>query len=417
MSLENQIIQISKNAKNVEDKLAILSNEQRDNLILAMADALEQNREKIKQANQKDLEYAKSINMSAALINRLTLDDKTIDSMILGARQVTDLVDPLGKIRDQVTRPNGLVIKNISVPIGVIGIIYESRPNVTVDVAAICIKSGNVVILKGGKEAIYSNKALAEIIRDGLKSKGMPEDFVQLIETTDREAVNILLKQREYIDLIIPRGGEGLIKFVAENSRIPILKHDKGVCHVYVDHDVDMDMAKDIIINAKCQRPGVCNAMETLLVHEAMANEFLPIISKVLNEKDVELKGCSKTKDILKDIQEATQDDWYTEYLDLVLSIKIVNSVDEAIEHINTYGSHHSDSIVTNNKDHANVFLARVNSAVVYHNASTRFTDGGEFGKGAEMGISTDKLHARGPVGIDELTTNKYLVYGMGQVR
>jgi glutamate-5-semialdehyde dehydrogenase len=423
MLLEDQIQEIAKNAKKASYLLEKLSVEDRNNILNAIAEALDKSREQIKNANLLDVNNAKENNMAEALIDRLIVDDKRIDSMAQGLKDIIKLENPLNNVLEEIKRPNGLIIKKVSVPIGVIGIIYESRPNVTVDTAGICIKSGNVIILKGGKESINSNKILVYIIRQAIEELGFCSDFVQLVESIDREAVKVLLKMDNYVDLIIPRGGEGLIRMVAENSLIPVLKHYKGVCHIFVDKSADFNMAKDIIVNAKCQRPGVCNAVETVLIHKDIAEEFLPVIAKELIKNDVELRVCDNTKELLSNfvdtgkIKDAQEQDWYEEYLDLILAVKLVDNIKDASAHINQYGSRHSDSIITEDMENADLFLKTIDSAVVYHNASTRFTDGGEFGKGAEMGISTDKLHARGPVGIKELTTYKYLVYGNGQIR
>ena len=351
------------------------------------------------------------------MIDRLTLTESRIEDMAKGLVMLAGLADPVGKVDANFIRPNGLSIEKTRVPIGVIGIIYESRPNVTVDAAGLCLKAGNAVILRGGKEAIHSNRKLAEIMRESGTEAGLPEDFVQLIQWTDREAVNYLLRLDSYINLIIPRGGEGLIRFTVENSTIPVIKHYKGVCHVYVDEAADIEMAKAIVINGKCQRPGVCNAVETLLIHKDIAEEFAPAIAEELKSKGVELRGDSKFCQLVPGTEAATEEDWYEEYLELILSVKVVEDIDEAITHIADYGSSHSDAIVTNDKMAAQKFKNEVDSAAVYVNASTRFTDGSMFGMGAEIGISTDRLHARGPMGLEELTTYKYVVSGTGQIR
>ncbi|MGB9678249.1 MAG: glutamate-5-semialdehyde dehydrogenase, partial [Candidatus Ratteibacteria bacterium] len=337
--------------------------------------------------------------------------------MIKAIEDVISLPDPVGKKIWETIRPNGLKIEKIRVPIGVIGIIYESRPDVTIEASILCIKSGNAVILKGGKEAKNTNLTLVNIIKEALKELNISENIVNLITVGGRKAVKYLLKLYQYIDLIIPRGGESLIKTVVENSYIPVIKHYAGVCHTYVDSEANLEMAWKVVLNAKVQRPATCNATETLLVHKDIAKKFLPKMSEIFKKCRVEMRGCEETLKILPDIKRATEIDWYTEYLDLIISIKIVNSLEEAIEHINKYGTHHSDSIITENKQTAEKFLKEVDSAAVYHNASTRFTDGGEFGLGAEIGISTDKIHARGPMGLEELTTYKYIIYGNGQIR
>ncbi len=399
--------------------LALLSSLEKNAVLLKMAEAVNANRESIKEANNIDLENAKTKGKNDAFLDRLTLSDKRLDSICDMLKDVAGQKDPIGDIMETVTRPNGLVINKVRVPIGVIGIIYESRPNVTVDCAALCLKSGNAVILRGGSDAINSNQALYEVIKEAAKEMSLDEGAFQLIEDVSRGMVDEMLRATYGIDLIMPRGGESLIKMVAENSRVPVIKHYKGVCHIYVDKEADMTMASDICFNAKVQRPGVCNAMECMIVHEDIANEFLPLITARLKEAGVKIKGCSKTKNILKDdtIVLTKEEDYYEEYLDLILNIKVVATVDEAASHIEKYGSQHSDAIVTNNKANADEFVKKVDSSAVYVNASTRFTDGGEFGKGAEIGISTDKLHARGPMGLEELTTYKYIIQGTGQIR
>jgi glutamate-5-semialdehyde dehydrogenase len=345
------------------------------------------------------------------------LNEQRVNAMAQGLRDVIGLNDPIGEIIKMWPRPNGLMVGRMRMPIGVIAIIFESRPNVTADAAGLCIKAGNCVILRGGSEAINSNIVISEILRKAALSAGLPENCIQVIPTVEREAVNDLLKMDDYIDLVIPRGGEKLIKMVKENSRIPVIMHASGICHVYVDEYADLAMAEEIAFNAKVQRPGVCNAMETLLVHKKIAKDFLPRMIERYKKAHVEIRGCKKTKAIVKDIKDATDQDWVTEYLDLIISIKVVNDIDDAINHIETYGSHHSDAIVTSNHDHAMRFLHEVDSAAVYVNASTRFTDGGEFGLGSEMGISTQKLHARGPMGLEELTSIKFVILGSGQIK
>ena len=395
--------------------LAVATREDKDKSLLAMAEALDASREKIKKANSIDLKEAEGKNQ--AFLDRLKLDDKRIDGMAGMLRDVAALEDPVGDVLEEVRRPNGLVIEKVRVPIGVIGIIYEARPNVTADCAALCLKSGNAVILRGGSNAINSNKAIYEVLKEGSKKSGFIEDSFLLIEDTSRELVDEMLSAVGGIDLVMPRGGESLIEEVVSKSKVPVIKHYKGICHVYVDSEADLTMAEEISFNAKVQRPGVCNAMETMLVHEKVAEEFLPSISGRLKESGVKIKGCSKTRKILTDIEAVRDEDFYTEWLDLVLNIRVVSSVGEAIDHISKYGSSHSDAIVTENEKTAEEFTKRVDSSSVYVNASTRFTDGGEFGKGAEIGISTDKLHARGPMGLEELCTYKYVIRGTGQVR
>ncbi|WP_024791622.1 glutamate-5-semialdehyde dehydrogenase [Lebetimonas sp. JS032] len=381
-----------------------------------MADEIEKNKEKIINANKKDLEYARNAKLSNALIDRLLLNEKRIKSMAEALRDIAKLKDPVGRIIDGWVLDNGLRIEKVKIPIGVIGIIYESRPNVTSDAAALCFMSGNACILKGGKEAMHSNIIIIELLQYVLEKNSLPKDAISLIPDYSREGVSTLIKQDKFVDLIIPRGGEKLIKFVSENSKVPVVKHDKGLCHVYVHKDAKLDEALNICINAKVQRPGVCNAMETLLVDREIAGKFLPKIKEAMENEGVELRGCEITLEYI-DINKATEEDWFAEYLDKILSIRIVDNAKDAIEHIQKYGSGHSDSIITENYSVAEEFLNRVDSACVYVNASTRFTDGGVFGFGAEVGISTNKLHARGPMGIDDLTTYKYKIYGNGQIR
>jgi len=396
----------------------VLVNSRKKNAILqSMADELESRKVFLKQNNMQDIEEGRAAGLSDAMLDRLLLTDARIDAMTRGMKAVAGLKDPIGAKISRWIRPNGLEIVKKRVPIGVIAIIYESRPNVTADTAALCLKTSNAVILRGGKEAVNSNAAIVDALIEGGMKKGMPEHAVQLIRTTDREAVRELVQLEGRVDMVIPRGGEGLIKAVAEQSRVPVLKHYKGVCHVFVDESADPEKALNIVENAKCQRPGVCNAMETLLVHEKIAAEFLPAAADRLQGLGVELRGDEAARQILPRINAATEDDWYAEYLDLVLAVKVVPSAAAAIEHINTYGSRHSDAIIAEAEGPQKIFALEVDSATVYLNASTRFTDGGEFGMGAEIGISTDKLHARGPMGLEELTTYKYVIYGDGQVR
>ena len=417
MTLKQDITKIAKIAKEASRALSLLDSGARNKALLSMAETILKNETLIIEANTRDIENGRKKGLSKALIDRLTLNKSRIEAMAQGLKDIASLENSLGEITDVTTRPNGLKIKKIRVPIGVIAIIYEARPNVTSDCAGLCLKSGNSVILKGGSEAINSNTAIYKAIAEALSAQGLPEGSVSLIESTDRKAVSELLKLDKYIDLVMPRGGEGLIREVTRKSRIPVIKHYKGICHVYVDEYADLNMAHKIAINAKIQRPGVCNAMETLLVHKDAAARYIPVVVNELKANNVEIRGCRKTKAIVKNITPAKNKDWQTEYLDLILSVKVVSSLDEAVNHIAKYGSKHSDTIVTDNEDNARDFLKRVDSACVYHNASTRFTDGGEFGMGAEIGISTDKLHARGPVGIKELTTYKYIIFGNGQIR
>ena len=382
-----------------------------------MGEALQDKKEYIQSENEKDLAAGREKGLSAAMLDRLALSDQVIESMIIGLQEVAALPDPVGEIDEMIKRPNGLMVGRMRIPLGVIGMIYESRPNVTVDAAALCLKAGNAILLRGGSEAIHSNLALAKVLQDALASEKINPAAIQVVPTTDREAVNVLLSLEEYIDLIIPRGGEGLIRFVAENSRIPVLKHYKGVCHVFVDSDADIDMAIDIVLNGKCQRPGVCNALETLLVHKDIASTFLPLVASRLVAASVELRGCSRTKEILPDIKDAVEEDWPAEFLDLILAVKVVDDLDAAMDHIVKYGSQHTEVIVTKSYANAHRFIKEVDASAVMVNASTRFSDGGQFGLGAEIGISTTKLHAYGPMGLKELTTKKFIVYGDGQVR
>jgi len=403
--------------KNVSSIISNLSTEEKNSFLEKLAQNIDKEKESIIKNNKKDVEKAKKMGYGSAFIDRLEISEKRVEKMIKSINDVRNLPDPAGKIIWENKRPNGLIIKRKRVPIGVIGIIYESRPDVTIEASILCIKAGNCVILRGGKEARNSNRKLVEIMKKSLKETGIPADCVNLILSGGRKGVKYLLKLYQFIDLIIPRGGESLIKVVVENSLIPVIKHYKGICHTYIDKYADVDMALNVSFNAKVQRPATCNATETLLVHKDIAEEFLPKIAKMFEKAGVEIRGCEKTGKILKGIKKAKEDDWKTEYLDLIISIKIVNSVDEAIEHISKYGTSHSDAIITENKEIAEKFLKMVDSAAVYHNASTRFTDGGEFGLGAEIGISTDKIHARGPMGLEELTTYKYIIYGNGQIR
>lgn len=427
MTLLDQMTQLAKDAKVASRQLAKLTTAEKNDILLAMADALEANSAAIRAANALDMDYGAKAGLSAAMLDRLKLDEKRIINMAKGLREVAALADPVGRILDERTRPNGLKLQKISTPIGVVVIIYESRPNVTADAASLCFKSGNATILRGGKEALNSNQCIAQImIAAGRQANAaFPQQAIQVVPTPDREAIPALLSLTQYVDLCMPRGGEGLIRAVAECSKVPVIKHYKGVCHVYVDADADLKMAEDIVINAKVQRPGVCNAAETLLIDQAVAAKFLPGIATRLGEKPVELRVDEATQSILKSsllaakspIKPVTDQDWFTEYNDYILNIRIVAGVAAAIEHINHYGSAHSDSIVTRNETRAKQFLAEVDSAAVYWNASTRFTDGGEFGMGAEIGISTDKIGARGPMGLEELTSYKWLGIGTGQIR
>ncbi len=416
--LGQQIEELGQKARAAARVLALSSKDQKNAALMAMADALEASGEEILAANGRDLAAAPGYGLNAAAVDRLKLDAARVRAMAEGVRQVASLPDPCGEIIREWTRPNGITITKIRVPIGVVGIIYESRPNVTADAAVLCLKSGNACILRGGKEAIHSNTAIARALSAGAVKAGLPAEVIQLVPFIDREGVRLLAQMDRYLDVIVPRGGHALIEAVVEHARMPVIKHYHGVCHVYVDQVADLAMAEEIAVNAKCQRPGVCNAMETLLVHREVAEKFLPSVARALRDQGVELRGDRRTVEVLgAGIKAATEEDWTTEYLDLILSIRVVDSLEAAIDHIEHYGSHHSDSIVTTDEAAARKFLAAVDSAAVFWNVSTRFSDGGEFGFGAEIGISTDKLHARGPMGLEELTTYKYLVTGDGQVR
>jgi glutamate-5-semialdehyde dehydrogenase len=411
MTLQEQITALAKQARQASRALARLTTTQKNACLAAMADDLEGSKDRLLKANARDLEAATGL--SAAMVDRLRLDEKRIAEMSKGLREVAALPDPVGRVLDERTRPNGLRLQKIATPIGVVVIIFESRPNVTADAAGLCFKAGNATILRGGKEAIHSNQAIADIM---LKAARLPEGAIQLVPTTDREAIKLLLSETQYVDLCIPRGGEGLIRAVTECSRVPVIKHYKGVCHVFVDRDADLKMAEEIVMNAKVQRPAVCNAMETLLVDRAIAPKFLPLIAQKLGEKKVELRADEESRRLIV-AKPATEEDYFTEYNDYILNIRTVANADEAIAHINHYGSAHSDAIVTANAERAKQFLNEVDSATVYWNASTRFTDGGEFGMGAEIGISTDKIGARGPMGLEELTSYKWVGFGQGQIR
>ena len=416
--LAHQIEELGKKARAAARALALCTKDQKNAALMAMADAIESAEAEIIAANAKDLEAAPGYGLNAAAIDRLKLDASRIRVMAKGVREVVALPDPCGEIIREWTRPNGMQITKIRVPIGVVGIIYESRPNVTADAAVLCVKSGNACILRGGKEAIHSNAAIAAALSKGAVNAGLSADVIQLVPFTDREGVRLLAQMDRYLDVIVPRGGHALIEAVVEHARVPVIKHYHGVCHVFVDKSADLATAERIAVNAKCQRPGVCNAMETLLVHRDVAEMFLPMVAKAMRDQGVELRGDRRTREVLgADIKAASEEDWTTEYLDLILSIRVVDSLEQAIDHIENYGSHHSDSIITTDEGAARKFLAAVDSAAVFWNVSTRFSDGGEFGFGAEIGISTDKLHARGPMGLEELTTYKYLVTGAGQIR
>jgi len=428
MTLTEQMTRLAQEAKAASRVLARMSTEGKNACLLAMAGALEHEAVAIKAANALDMDIAAKMGLTSAMLDRLKLDDKRITSMAKGFREVAALPDPVGRLLDERVRPNGLKLQKVSTPIGVVVIIYESRPNVTADAASLCLKSGNATILRGGKEALNSNQIIARIMIDAARKAipTFPEAAIQVVPTTDREAIPELLALTQYVDLCMPRGGEGLIRAVAECSKVPVIKHYKGVCHVFVDRDADKNMADQIVMNAKVQRPAVCNAMETLLIDKAIASSFLPEIAAKLVEKKVELRADPEALGLLNfqgrgkgspSVKAATDQDFFTEYNDYILNVRVVDGVQQAIDHINHYGSAHSDSIVTRNEARAKQFLSEVDSATVYWNASTRFTDGGEFGMGAEIGISTDKIGARGPMGLEELTTYKWVGIGSGQVR
>jgi len=417
MTIESTLNDMARAARDAANKLARVSSEQKNTALFAIAVGLEKETDFIQSENKKDLLRAEEMGLSGAMIDRLTIEDATIGAMVAGLNEVAGLNDPVGTMSPTWIRPNGLQIARMRIPLGVIGIIYESRPNVTVDAAGLCLKAGNAVILRGGSEAFYSNQALAAIIERALENSELPDKAVQVVPMRERAAVYALLNQEAFIDLIIPRGGEGLIRSVVENSKIPVLKHYKGVCHIYVDIDADLEMAQNICFNAKVQRPGVCNAMETLLVHQSAAEAFLPAMAGRFAEAGVELRGCAETCRILPDAQKAQASDWPAEYLDLILAVKVVKDMDEALTHIAAYSSNHTEAIVTRDYERAKRFVREADSSVVLVNASTRFNDGGQLGLGAEIGISTSKLHAFGPMGLEELTTAKFVVLGSGQIR
>ena len=417
MDLKLEAKEMAKQAKEVSRLLARLSTDTKNKALFEMADDLEKNQAFLIEENKKDLSAGEQAHLSSAMMDRLRMTPAVIQAMAKGLREVSRLPDPVGEIVKMWRRPNGLTIGRMRIPIGVIGIIYESRPNVTADAAGLCLKSGNAIILRGGSEAFHSNQAIVHILQKALNKADVPEEAVQIFSRTEREAIQEMLQLEEEIDLIIPRGGEALIRFVTTHSKIPVIKHYKGVCHIFVDETADQEMALRICLNAKVQRPGVCNAMETLLVHERIAGGFLPKIAEALRKEGVELRGCPQTQKILSGIKEAREEDWYEEYLDLILSIRVVKGIEEALKHIATYGSLHTEAILTSDYQNAQRFLREANSSCVLVNASTRFNDGFELGLGAEMGISTSKLHAFGPMGLEELTTTKFIVYGEGQVR
>ncbi len=417
MSIQETLQNMAIAAKKAGRAMAGLSTTAKNNALLKMAEALIEQKTYIQEENKKDLAAGREKNLSAAMLDRLELSDKVIDSMVTGLNEVAALPDPVGEVSDMNKRPSGISVGRMRIPLGVIGMIYESRPNVTVDAAALCLKAGNAILLRGGSEAIHSNLALAKVLQEALASENIDSAAIQVIPVTDREAVNVMLSLEEQIDLIIPRGGEGLIRFVSENSRIPVLKHYKGVCHVFVDASADHEMAVNIAMNGKTQRPGVCNALETLLVHKDCAAEFLPQVAAALEGAGVELRGCPATRAIVPTAKEASPTDWGMEFLELILAVKVVDDLDAAMDHIVQYGSQHTEVIVTNDYGNSQRFLREVDASAVMVNASTRFSDGGQFGLGTEIGISTTKLHAYGPMGLKELTTKKFIVYGAGEIR
>lgn len=416
-AIHNQILELGKKARRASRTMMGMSTDEKNHALLAMADALERRKSKIQDENEKDVSEARDAGLSEALVDRLVLDDKRMAAMIQGLRDIAKLPDPVGRSLKSWEKENGLILEKRAVPIGVIGMIYESRPNVTADAASLCLKASNAIILRGGSEALRSNQAIADALQEGGSATKMPADAIQLVPVRDRKAVTSLITMDEYVDMIIPRGGEGLIRAIAENATVPVLKHYKGICHVYVDGDADPEKAWSIVENAKCQRPGVCNAAETLLVDLSIGEEWLIRMAEILQKRGVELRGDEKSREIVASMLPATQEDWHTEYLDMILSVRVVDGIEQAVEHINHYGSGHSDALVTRNKGRQEYFGKMVDSAAVYINTSTRFTDGAEFGMGAEIGISTDRLHARGPVALEELTTYKYVVTGDGQIK
>jgi|TARA_B110000879_G_scaffold188977_1_gene252059 glutamate-5-semialdehyde dehydrogenase len=417
MTIKSYMQAVGRQAREASRVIAAADTSLKNKALLAIADALNNDRDNLLAANTVDMENGRNNGLDAALLDRLELNPERIDGMIEGLQQVSQLPDPIGEITDLQDRPSGIKLGKMRVPLGVVGIIYESRPNVTIDAASLCLKSGNATILRGGSEAIASNQAIAACIGRGLQAVGLPENVVQVINTTDRAAVGELITMPEYVDVIVPRGGKGLIERISADARVPVIKHLDGNCHVYIDDDADLQKALAIALNAKTHRYGVCNAMESLLVAKSVADEVLPELAALYAEKDVELRGCEKTCAIIQSANKATEQDWYEEYLAPILAIKVVAGLDQAIEHINHYSSQHTESIVTENTAHAERFMREVDSSSVMVNASTRFADGFEYGLGAEIGISTDKIHARGPVGLEGLTSQKWVVYGNGQIR
>lgn len=417
MNVKDYMINLGQQARVASRQISMATTVQKNDALNSIADHIEQAAQAIIVENKKDLDAGKQNGLDAALLDRLELNQQRISAMAEGCRQVAELPDPVGEITDKQQRPTGIDIAKMRVPLGVIGIIYESRPNVTIDAAALCLKSGNATILRGGSEAIHSNLAIASCIKQGLQETGLPLDIIQVVETTDRDAVGQLISMPNYVDVIVPRGGKSLIERISKQATVPVIKHLDGICHVYIDRDADVAMATEIAYNAKTHRYGVCNAMETLLVHEDIAEKVLPDLCQRYRDKDVELRGCEQTVALLSGIEKALPDDWDTEYLAPILSIRIVDDVNQAMLHIADHGSDHTECIVTNNQETAELFLRSVDASSVMHNASTRFADGFEYGLGAEIGISTDKLHVRGPVGLEGLTSQKYVVYGNGQIR
>lgn len=417
MSLRDEVVGVARQTHKAARAAAKLPITVKETILRKAADALREQRSFLQTENAKDLEVGRSRGLSTAMMDRLTLSDKVIEDTAKGLEEIAAFPDPVGEIVRMWTRPNGMKVGKMRIPLGVIGIIYEARPNVTADAAALCLKAGNAVILRGGSEAAHSNAAIVAILKSVLRDQGVDQDMVNLLPTTDRQAILHMLELEDLIDLIIPRGGEELIRFVAQNSRIPVIKHYKGVCHLYVDEAADLEMAIRLAFNAKVQRPGVCNAMETLLVHKDIAQAYIPVMAKKFVEAGVELRGCQRSCKIAPYMKPATEEDWYAEYLDLILAVRVVESIDEAIDHIARYGSLHTESIVTKNYAAAQKFLSEVNSSSVIVNASTRMSDGGVYGLGAEVGISTTKIHSYGPMGVEDLTTTKFIVLGDGQIR
>jgi len=417
LTVRELILEICKKAKTASYELARLPTETKNQALLNMADALEENTSEILNANEKDVKASREKGVKEALLDRLILNEKRISKMAQCLREVASLPDPVGEIVRTWIRPNGLIIGQLRVPLGVVAVIYESRPDVTSDASGICLKSGNAVILRGGSDAINSNLAIGKVLSEAAVDSGIPEGAIQVVPITERSAAIELMKMRDYVDVLIPRGGAGLIRAVIENAKVPVIETGTGNCHVYVEEDADLEMAIKVIINAKCQRPGTCNAAEKLLVHRKIASKFIPMIVEALRKHGVEVRGCEETRKIVPNVIPATEEDWYTEYLDLIIAIKVVDGLEEAINHINKYGTKHSDAILTSDFNKALRFIRDVDSAAVYWNASTRFTDGNQYGLGAEIGISTQKMHARGPMSVQHLTTVKYFVLGRGHVR